>query len=74
MAINDEVYNRVAIAGEVAGVAISLSIALDEIADCLDAIRRGDQIDQDVITHIRSISEKMDKTFETLTGWTKEPR
>jgi hypothetical protein len=72
MAINDEAYNRLAIKGDVAGVAINVSVALTAIANSLEALKNGDKPSNEDLATIRRLSDQLDKRFEMLTGWTPD--
>jgi hypothetical protein len=68
MAIDSEKFLRPAIRGDVTGVAINASRALDSVADALQALKDGN----DPASHIAKIKEAsraLEAIFDELAGW-----
>jgi hypothetical protein len=73
MPFDDKKYHAPAKRGQLGSVALQASIALDLVADALDAIVKGDpELAHSKIVEIKEKSQKLDKLFDTLTGWTSQ--
>lgn len=70
MGINEIVYRRPAVRGDVSGTAITASIALSAIADALEEVANGRPPSEAQIALIREQAVKLDKIFDDLTGYT----
>ncbi|MDT9012673.1 hypothetical protein RQP55_04415 [Novosphingobium sp. APW14] len=70
MGINEIIYRRPAVRGDVSGTAITTSIALNAIASALEAIANGQAPSAAQIAKIREQAVKLDKIFDDLTGYT----
>jgi hypothetical protein len=68
---DDTKFYALANRGDVASVAINLSLALSNIAFALEAIRDGKEEDlAKRIADIRSVANDVDELFARLTGYT----
>lgn len=71
MPFDDAKYDGPAIRGDLGGVALAVSIALDSIRDALKGLKEG----KDIAEHIKTIdaqSKKLDGMFDELTGYTDD--
>lgn len=71
--IDQTLYDSPATKGDVAGVAIKVTVALHAVSDALLAI----QSKKDISAHARQITEharELSTMFDTLTGWKPDER
>ncbi len=73
MAFDDRKYNGKATGGDVGGVALNLSVAIDRIADALAKIAATAEVDISAeLEYIRDISTASFAEFEEVTGWVSD--
>lgn len=70
MPFDNSVYDAPARRGDIAGTAISTSLALGAIADALEQINATGKADPERIALIRKQSDRLAEIFDDLTGWT----
>jgi hypothetical protein len=71
MPFDDAKWDAVTKHGELGGVALTTSIALDAIVEALEALERGES-PSEAIKKIKEQATRLDKTFDDLTGWRPE--
>lgn len=72
MAINSEIYRQPARKGDVGGIAINTVVALNAVADALEAIRTGGKPTERQIEDIRKSITVLGDRFNKLSGWTDD--
>lgn len=71
MPFDAEQVERPAIRGDVADIAIAVSLALDSVIDALKAIHAG-QDPEEFIVEIQKNSDELEGYFDALTGWSSD--
>jgi hypothetical protein len=69
--INDATYNETATRGDVAGVAINISIGLSAVAEALSKLSSGGTPTTAEIKEIQDTAVRLSEKFDRLSGWTK---
>lgn len=72
MAIDTELYNKTAKRRHVGTVALKMSLALDSIVNCLEALQRGDAPQDGDIAKLKRMAKELEDTFDDLAGWHDE--
>lgn len=71
MPIDEQLYSKPAMKGDISGTTITTCVALYAIADALDAIAKGEKPTAGQISKIRTQADRLNQIFDGLTGYQK---